>query len=407
MAATMKIGNVNILDLQNATEESVASVHSIGNVNLIFHNRKTAGLIMHIRMGNINGMVEIPENVSVIQRQGQSTLNRGFFKSLNSPTVLVVMGQVIVETDVLAGDINDNFKGMVVLGQILYPESLAGIIEGHTLKLLGDGSAYTSLVTTVMGDLELTPSYLNGLADGAELAVLGNLYIKKVVDNDQLRKKLSRLYALGTIVYHDENAAAIRAVLVKNPGHMDTIPTGFELLDRPLNLDAEMVSILPSKKLYCKERVVISEDVTPQVLDGALESITCKQLLIAPAGLKASLAVKTNLFDTKAIFYSGKLWLVEDSLELTAARMDTINDPVTLVVTGEVSIDADVPVEKLEKKILKLHNFGSITGSAAQIAALESRLGMHEGQLAETSNKDEGEDEPESGEIGNVNYLAL
>jgi hypothetical protein len=143
------------------------------------------------------------------------------------------------------------------------------------------------------------------------------------------------------------------------------------------------------------------------VLDGALESITCKQLLIAPAGLKASLAVKTNLFDTKAIFYSGKLWLVEDSLELTAARMDTINDPVTLVVTGEVSIDADVPVEKLEKKILKLHNFGSITGSAAQIAALESRLGMHEGQLAETSNKDEGEDEPESGEIGNVNYLAL
>jgi hypothetical protein len=235
--------------------------------------------------------------------------------------------------------------------------------------------------------------------------VLGNLYIKKVVDNDQIKKKLSRLYALGTIICHDENAAAIRAVLVKNPGHMETIPAGFELLDRPLNLDAEMVSILPSKKLYCKERVVFSEDVTPQILDGALERITCKQLLIAPAGLKTSLAGKANLFDTKAIFYAGKLWLVEDSLELTAARLDTINDPVTLIVTGEVSIKADVPVEKLEKKILKVHNFGSITGTAAQIAALQSRLGMSEGHMAEDHENDETEEEP--GEVGNVNYLAL
>lgn len=407
MTATMKIGNVNILDLQNATEESVAAVQSIGNVNLIFHNRNTAGLIKNIHIGNINGMVEIPEKVTVLQRQGQSTLNRGFFKSLTSPTVLVVMGQVIVETDVIPGDINENFKGMVVLGQLLYPENLAGIIQGHTLKLLGDGSAYTALPTTVMDNLELTGSYLNGLADGSELAVLGNLHLPKVVDNDQIRRKLTRLYVLGTVLCHEENSAAIRAVLVKNPGHMEIIPAGFELVDRPLNLDAEMVSILPSRKLFCKERVVIAEDVTPQVLDGNLEALICKQLLIVPAGLKTSLASKTNLFETKTIFYTGKLWLVEDSLELTPARIDTMTEPVTLVVTGEVTIDAGVPVEKLEKKILKLHNFGMITGSAMQIAVLEARLGMHEGQMGEAGMGEEDETEPEPGSIGNVNYLAL
>jgi hypothetical protein len=50
-------------------------------------------------------------------------------------------------------------------------------------------------------------------------------------------------------------------------------------------------------------------------------------------------AKKCHLFDTTAIFFTGELWLVQDEQSWQAWRFDNLQDTVTLVVTGELSID--------------------------------------------------------------------
>ena len=403
-----KFGNINILDLQNATEESVAGVESVGNVNLIFHSRASGSLIKRIKIGNINHMLEMPEKVKILQRQGQAFINNDFFTTLKEPTVLVVMGQLLVEPDVTPGVVGDAFKGLVVMGQALYPEAMAGVIESHMLSLMGEGSAYTALKTSVKGKLVLSQAYLNGMPDGSEVTVLGDLSVPKVVDNGLLHKKLARAFVLGEVLCHEENAAAIQGCLVKSPKRVEIVPAGYELVEHPVTLDDDMLDVLPSKNLYCKERVVFAGDATPEKVESRLDALVCQGLLISPAGLKPQLTRKVNLFETKAIFFTGKLLLVENEETFSAARLQAMKEPVTLVVSGELSIQADVPLELLDQLVIKVHNFGQIHGSAAQIGLLQGRVGMQEGEMTETSpQSEESKEENEPGVIGNVNYLAL
>lgn len=404
----MKFGNVNILDLQNATEESIAGVESMGNVNLIFHNRATAGLIKHIKIGNINRMLEMPEKVKILQRQGQVVINKDFFTTLNEPTVLVVMGQLIIESGVTPEVVGESFKGLIVMGQALYPEAMAGVIESHTLVLLGQGNAYPALKTFVQGKLVMSQAYLNGLADQSEIIVVGDLTLPKVVDDQQLRRKLAKLFVVGDLICHEENVAAIQAALVKEAKALEIVPAGFELVEQPLSLDNDMLDALPSKNLYCKQRVIFGGDVTVENLESRLGRLVCCGLLIAPAGLKPVLAKRVNLFETQAIFYMGKLLLAENEDTLGAARLEAMKEPFTLVVSGELSIQPDAPLDDLDRLVLKAHNFGQIRGSAAQIALLQNRLGIQKGELLiDKPHEDENEEENKPGVIGNVNYLAL
>ena len=80
----------------------------------------------------------------------------------------------------------------------------------------------------------------------------------------------------------------------------------------------------------------------------------------------------------------------------------------TLVVTGELTIAPDVTAQMLAERLLKVHNMGRIVCAPEQMAVIESRLGLREGQLVDSTQKpEEDETEADAGGIGNVNILEM
>jgi hypothetical protein len=146
----------------------------------------------------------------------------------------------------------------------------------------------------------------------------------------------------------------------------------------------------------------IGQDVTAEMLDQALEKLVVKDVLICPVGLRTTVARKCNLLETKAVFYPGELWLVEGELTLLASRFNYLEGKATLVVQGELTVASEVEPRLLAERLEKVHNFGEIFCTRDQMGALQSRLGINEGEFMDVMA--EGE---EPGTIGNVAYLKL
>jgi hypothetical protein len=404
-----KIGNINILDLRNATEASLAEISEVGNVNLVIHSRETASLVTRLKSGNLNATVELSPDATLRHAMGPQKITRDYFKGQAS-TFLIVMGPIVIAPDVVAEDLDAALDGLVVMGPLTYPEHLAGVIRAKGRMTMGPVAPYPPLARVKFGKLTLDEHYLRALDDGTELAVTGGLRVPQVLPNDLLEQKLQKLFVSGRIECHAENAQTIQARLVDGSGNVKVIPAGFELVKKPLLLDAILLSSLPAKKLYCTERVQVEGDVSASDLDEHLDDLVCEDMILCPTALKDILAKKCNFLETRIVLYEGELWLVDDKHELKASRFDYLEGKATLVVSGEMTLDPEIAPKMLADRLAKVHNLGLIRCTPEQMAAIDARLGMRDGELQDSTPPEKPEpDEEADGEtkIGNANYLAL
>ena len=401
------INNVNTLDLRNATEESVAEIDEIKNINLLVCSKETAHLITRIKVGNLNSTVQVPGDVK--QVMGQVIITRDYFKGQES-TFLLALGQIIIEPDVVAEDFEAALDGLIVMGQFIYPEHLAGVIRTKASQVTGRTVTYPPFARVKFDGLTLNEHYLSALDDDTELAIVGGLRVPQVLPNDLLEQKIKRLFVSERIKCHEENAQAIQARLVDGSGSVKTIPAGFELVKKPLALDATLLSSLPAKKLYCTERVLIEGDVNSSALDKHLDSLISEDMVLCPAALKDVLVKKCDPLKNRVVFYEGELWLVDDERELKASRFDYLEGKATLVVTGEAMLDGELDPKVLADRLAKVHNLGLIRCTPEQMAAIEARLGIRDGDLQDSTPPEEPEPDKEADGviyIKNANYLTL
>jgi len=397
------IGNVNILDLRQATEASVAEVGRIGNANILLYSSETAGLAARLTIGNINASVEVPAGMDAKPIIGQAVFNRDYFKGLQAPLYLCVVGQLFAEPDVPVEEVEKGLGGLVVVGQVICPERLMGVVQSKTVHIVGQIKAYPPLDRVHTGSLVLDEDYLRALDDGTELAVLGSMRVSKVLPNDLLERKIGKLFVLSSISCPEENTPTIQSRLVDGSGKVKVIPAGFALVQRPLLLDSALLESLPSKKLYCTERVQVAADVEASALDRHLEAMISEEMVLCPVGLKGVLAKKCDPLETRVVFYEGELWVVDGTADLPASRFDYLEGKATLVVLGALKIDPAIDPQVLAGRLAKVHNLGAVQCTPAQVGAIQSRLGLSDGAIGESTVEDEAAGE----RIGNANYLAL
>ncbi len=393
------IRNVATLDLRTATAETLAGIRRIDNVATIIYSAEKAGLVANLSIGNVASMVKLPEGARLVT--GQEEISRDTFKGLESPLDLFVTGQVIIKADVPEDELRAGLNSLYVTGQLLYPESLAGAVKAKLREVNGQAMAYSDGAQFIMGKLALTEGYLRSLAEGSVLLVFGRLDATALLPNELIAQKIEKLEVMGRVTCREENAEVLLAC-IKNAPQVTTIPTGYAYLAQPLVLDANLLDALPGKKLY-GSTLRIEPDVTAEALDAAIEALALSDLLIAPAALRTVLAKKCNLLETEAVLYEGELWLIENESTLHASRFDYLEGKATLVVRGELTIDAEVEPKLLAQQLAKVHNWGEIHCTPAQMSALQARLGTNKGEFVTAEESGDADENV----IGNAAYLVL
>lgn len=396
------IGNVNVLDLTRATEQSVAAIKKIGNVNVLIYSKENASLVPRLAIENLNISLEVQAKYKLTT--GQLMISEESTQEGDEPVHHVVVGQMLVEPDVTAADLERMLGSLVLVGQVICPESAMGVLKAKMTQMVGQLIAYSSSGRLMKGRVTLDEGLLMELEDGIELVVLGTLSVPQVLPADLLERKIGRLQVIGSVRCPEENAGTIRARLTNGSGRMEVVPTGYVLVEKPLVLDNAFLEVLPGSKLYCLAGVQIEADVKADRFDARIEGLISKELVLCPSALRVLLASKCNLLETRVVFYEGTLWLVRGEEWLAASRFEYLEGKATLVVEGELTVDAEVEPGMLAERLDKVYNLGSISCTAEQRSALEARLGSNDGEFVDSTKAEEAKDEIV---IGNVNHLML
>ncbi len=402
-----RIGNVNLLDARKATEQAVAEISEIGNVNVMIVSTETSNLASRLNVGNINAVVEVPTGDRVNNSVGKQVWNKDFLKGVETPFFSIQIGQVIIEPDLPPADFESKITGMVVIGQLICPESLAGLVQSKTQQVIGETVSYPVMEKVVMNSVTLDQSFLQGLKDGSEIAIVGSLTAPKVLPSELVERKIKRLFVSGRVMVHEENMPALQSSLVKEPSRLTVVPAGYALVEKELVLDSMMLDILPSKNLFCTGTVMVQKDVQASQLDAALDKLVCLGKVFCPASLSKSLVAKCDPLETEIEFYEGELWIVEGSRVVSASQLEAVAGKITILVEGVLKFDPEVPADLLAEKIARIDNTGMIQCTREQQDVLETRMRVREGMF-EDSQKPHVEEAPKDEHvIGNVNYLTL
>ena len=393
------IGNVNILDLTKATEQTITSIRKIRNVNVLLYSKENAHLIPKLVIDNLNTSVQLEDTPKITT--GQLTVSKESAREASEPVAHVVIGQMLIEPDVTAADIEKMFASLVMVGQLMCPEPVMAALKAKARQIIGQQVSYPADARLITGGAILDEFMLSGFEDDTVLMVVGSLRVPQVLPAELFERKIKKLHVIGNARCHEENAAMIRARLADGTGKLDVIPTGYTLIEKPLVLDNVMLDVLPGKKLYCLRGVQIETDVDSVKFDDRIEKLISKQTVLCPEELRSVLASKCDLLETRVVFYEGTLWLVSGEEKLSTTRFEYLEGKATLVVQGMLKIDENVEPDMLAQRFDKVYNFGAISCTAQQRGALESRLQINQGMfLDDTANGDETT-------IGNVNQLTL
>lgn len=397
------IGNVGVLDLRNATLESIAAIQLIGNVGVVVCSPETTPLAARLNAGNVGDTLIVSPDTRLRIQNGHQLLTRDYFKELATPVYIVANGHLAFDHDVPLEDIKNGLTGLTVNGHVFYPEHLAGVVQSKIHMINGNTLTYAPGDRLAMGRTRMDEAYVRSLDDGTNLVLAGRLTLPDVLPNELLEQKLRSLKISGRLTVHEENAEVALRLMGETPVQINTqvIPTGHTLVDRPLALDNATLTSLPSRKLYCTTQVQIDANVDANVLDNSLDSLVATDILVAPADFQGVLSRKCNLIETRAVFYDGELWLVENEMEIVPSRFDFLDGKATLVVTGELAIASDVEPSVLADRFAAVHNFGEITCTREQKGAIQARLGLSDGELIDSADADTAD------EGANAGYLVL
>jgi hypothetical protein len=396
------IDSVGTIDLRRATEASIGGITHISNVGLILYSSETAGMLARIKIDNTGTLLEAPADAKVVT--GNTTFSRAYFADQVEPLRLIVMGQLLIQPDLQVEELDRGLDGLFLIGQAICPEHLMGILQAKMRQAMGEVVAYPASARLISGQLVLDESRLRGLADGSNLFITDSLLLPDVLPDDLLAQKIGTLAVRGHIRCHEENAPTLMARLSGQPPKVVVIPAGFVLLDRSVALDDTMLSGLPGPRIYCTGRVQIDPQITPALLETRLEALISESQVLCPAALREAIVPRCNPVTNRLVLYEGELWLIENEYRLLPSRFDYLRGQATLLVEGELTVDPAVEPQVLAERLAKVHNYGEIICTPAQMAAIQARLGTNEGGFVD-STADKQHDEQQG--IDNVGYLAL
>ena len=398
------IGNINILDLRKATKATLEGIERVENVNIVLTSPETRDLLGHVKLKGINATATIATDVETQLSMGPVTLSRRHFEGQTKPSVHLVMGPLFVEPDTPAEEIESKIAGLVVMGPLVCPDSLAGLLQSKGTQLMGPLRPYPADATLVRGGVELNAQFLNSLEDDTSLFIFGPVQATQEIPADLLRRKIRSLGIQGSLCVSEENLELLRGLLTGPSSRRIVVPSGFRHHKGSLILDQATIESLTNERIHCTGSITIDAAVDPEAFDRGIAGLASMGAILCPSSLRDHLAARCDLLENQVIFYEGELWVFDDKHVLRPSRFEYLEGKATVVVTGELKVEPEIAAQTLADRLHAVHNFGEITCTPDQLGAIEARLGIHDGELVDSTKVG---NEPSAYDMGNCNVLTL
>ncbi len=406
-------GNIGILDIRNAKKENLKDI-KIGNVGIIIQSPDNPSLAGEISAGNIGKVIEIPPEGKVLK--GDQVIDSSFLEGFEEPVYLLVLGKVRFTEDVTPPLLEKAISGLNVLYYgavkggpgIICEESLAPVLKKKIKETPTSIQTFSRGTLIWEGPVNFNSSSLDHLEENTSLMIIGSVIFSEDLDPDALLEKTSKIQVTGKVTTPEELITPLKKI-ISQPSieKWEIIPAGFRLISEDLKLNQSSLENYQKENLYIKGSLQLGKEISPEQFKASIARLQVNGDIIAPEQLKTSIVSLTG--DKKNLLtYPHGLYLVEGEEEMYPEDFEFLPEIFTLIVKGILKLDPRVEASDLHSRVDYLDNFGIISGTPAQIAALRARKRTDTGLLQKTGEKANDEKTTEEGTTtGNIGYLKL
>lgn len=381
------LGNVGVLDLTNASEESISGIDSIDNVGLLLYSEDTAKLIQRLNTQNLGLSLKVPKDCGLVQ--GQIEMDSQYLKGIKEPLSLCIMGQLVIKPDVMEEDLERAIKEITVSGQIICPERLTGIIQSKCGKSMGKVLRYSSNYSIKMGNLNMNNQFLSSIDKPISIAIMGVVSLMDDMDMDLLDEKIEGIDVMGKVLIREEYLNLFN----KKAHSMDQctiqiIPKGYVYFTEDLYLDPINIKKLNNIRIYSEGLISFDPNITKELLEGHIEKIESKDAIVCTRALKEAVLGLCGDVSTRICDYTGRVLIIDGERKLTQSELKYTPGPITYIVKGDFLIDDNVLPETFMEKVEYIDNFGDITCDTEHYGLIQSKLRISEGDITDRGGFD-------------------
>jgi len=385
------IRNIGILDARQAKPEQINEIGKIENVGALVINEANKTEFMKISMLNVGRILELDDDYKLLT--GECEITKQMLEDAEKGVKLCVVGKVAVDEDIPLELLKENLLGLYLVGLAEVPEKLYGAFMSATKDVIGKVVTSTGSGKKNIGKINLTDAYLNGLEDGSELSVVGNVIFSEDIDAELFLKKIKKLSVIGVIKCLDEQEEMLHKVLDDNPAtRLRILKKDYHYVQSGTRLDAFAMMTITKLVISCSGQLFLDEEVTSDIIKEKNFTFDAQGAIYFPKTIMAELATRLTQGTRGLPHEPGKLEVFSEQQNLTNARLNAMQDNSTLVVLGELEIDKDVTTENVTTKVGILDNYGKIDAEKDVASILQSKLRKNEGAIEIKGSEDSDED---------------
>lgn len=393
------IRNVGVLDARQASVEQVSAIGRIMNVGCLVVSPANRAEFMKVGLHNVGKTHELDEDYKI--HTGPLQLTREMLESAANPLKICVLGSLEVETGIPAELLLAKLEGIYLIGPASVPEELYGAFMSRAKDITGHVSVEPAGSVRAKGKVLINNEYLNQLEDGTDLSVSGNASLDEALDLDLFKRKIKTLRVAGVIHFGQAQEETLRKLLVQNEKtRLKMYRLDFHYVPGGTVIDSFTLLTVDKRVFSCHGILILHEEVTP-------EEIREKNLrfeagtLYFPKSVTREMATRLAPKTRGLPYDPDKFAVVGCEQLITQARLAEMPDKGTLVVTGSLEIDPQVPPADISAKVAILDNYGEIIATRDVSSVLQAKLRVNEGVMHGPEG-DEEEDDPCQGQYDNV-----
>lgn len=404
------IKNIGILSvLSNNDAEILKQDVQIKNIGCLVVREDFYTKYPKLTFMNTGSTVVIPKDTEYSLSLGSKTIDNAYLEAINIPLYMIVVGVLIVASDVDADMFIQKLSGINLVGIVVCKKSLQGVInaklKGQTaLTITYDDDDENLSFAMENGDQIIGNNYLKSLKENSVLILNGSTVATELLDKDMFCEKVFKIIVNGSLVVSEENAALIDGYTMIN-GSKTVIPAGFEYVNKDIEINSNNIKNYSGKKIFSEASITFDESLTEQmILDNSFK-LTC-QHVICKKELAKSVESLIDDMNTKKIIYDDKLTVNHETRRITAKELMYSKGALHIINHGTLEIEKGMDDDLLFEKISGIHNFGTIKCDQDSYGIVQLKVMVNEGAICgydDLKPEDEVEEIVLMGNMGSVN----
>lgn len=395
-----RIDNVGVLNLLNATEESVQAYEHFGNVGVVFFREGQRHLLNLLNIDNLGASVELPDGYNYYN--GELRIDRSYLASLGEETRLLVNGTVTIAEDVEVDQLDPGKLRLIVNGELHTPHRLTGAISNFTAGNRVIRSYEGRPPRTENGSFTLNNAVLQGADHPLNLTVNGLLELDAALDMELFHEKVEQITVNGIATMYESQESAAQSKLGGSVnGKIEVIPDGYVKLAKMARVNGRSIRRYRGKKLLTRKPILFEADVTRQDFTECIEKIHSTSFIVCSEEIEDLAYEKLDRMETEVLTYGKHFHYIDGEQTWSESQLASM-EPGALIVKGKLLLEAGVTAASITEKIDSLDLFGEVHYSEEhQKNALQPKVRLLEGRFRPVGEL------PEKEGIQNVGELVL